>query len=178
MSAGKIITAAFSDETIRELKAGDSVFINGTIYTGRDAAHKRMFEACLNNEKPPFEFSGSAIYYAGPSPAPPGRVIGSIGPTTSSRMDKYSPLLISRSLKVMIGKGKRGPEVIEAIKKYGGLYLSATGGAAALLSRCVKAAKIIAYEDLGTEAVRELQVFMFPAIVAIDANGNVFPSFC
>jgi fumarate hydratase subunit beta len=166
-----IIETPLRDEIITGLKAGDKVFITGKIYTGRDAAHKRMYEAALNNEKPPFDYNGAIVYYAGPSPAKPGRVIGSIGPTTSGRMDKYSPLLMEHGLKAMIGKGHRSPEVIAAIKKQGGVYFAATGGAAALLAKCVQAARVVAYDDLGTEAVRELEVVNFPVIVAIDRNG-------
>lgn len=167
----KIITTPLDDDTINGLSAGDMVYICGTLYTGRDAAHKRMYEAILNNEKLPFEFGGQIIYYAGPSPAPPGRVVGSIGPTTSGRMDKYSPLMIEYGLKAMIGKGGRNAEVTEAIKKYKGVYFAAIGGAAALLAKSVTNVRLIAYEDLATEAVRELEVSMFPAIVAIDCNG-------
>ena len=165
------ILTPLNDDDIMRLHAGDVVSISGVIYTGRDAAHKRMYEAVLNGGDLPFDFAGAVIYYAGPSPAAPGRVIGSIGPTTSGRMDKYSPLLIKRGLKAMIGKGNRSAEVVDAIKEHGGVYFAATGGAAALLAKCVKAAKVIAYEDLGTEAVRELDVVMFPAVVAIDAHG-------
>lgn len=168
----KIITTPLDDETINGLSAGDTVYICGKLYTGRDAAHKRMYEAILDNEKPPFEFGGQIIYYAGPSPAPPGRVVGSIGPTTSGRMDKYSPLMIEYGLKAMIGKGNRDARVIEAIREFGGVYFAATGGAAALLAKSVTGVRLIAYEDLGTEAVRELEVSMFPAVVAIDRNGR------
>lgn len=168
----KIITTPIDDETINSLTVGEAVYISGKIYTGRDAAHKRLYEAILREEKTPFDFNGAVIYYAGPSETPPGRVIGSIGPTTSGRMDKYSPLLIEHGLKVMIGKGERNTEVINAIKKIGGIYFAATGGAAALLAKCVTEARVIAYSDLGTEAVRELTVSMFPVVVAIDRYGR------
>jgi len=168
----KIIETPVNDEIMAELKAGDKVYITGKIYTGRDAAHKRMYETVLNNEKPPFIYKGAVIYYAGPSPAAPGRTIGSIGPTTSGRMDKYTPLLMEHGLKAMIGKGHRNADVQDALKKLGGIYFAATGGAAALLAGCVKAARVIAYEDLGTEAIRELDVVNFPVIVALDRHGG------
>lgn len=161
------------DENITQnLKAGDYVYITGIIYTARDAAHKRMYEALEKGEEIPFDLNHNIIYYLGPTPAREGQVIGSAGPTTSSRMDKYTPLLMQHGLRGMIGKGKRSGEVIEAIKKYQGVYFAAVGGAGALLSKCIKAAEVIAYDDLGTEAVRKLQVENLPVIVVIDAKGN------
>ncbi|MCL2853026.1 MAG: FumA C-terminus/TtdB family hydratase beta subunit [Defluviitaleaceae bacterium] len=148
------------------------VLLSGSIYTARDAAHKRIVEMLERGEQPPFDFDGQAVYYAGPAPAKPGQVIGSVGPTTSGRMDKYSPTLIARGLKLMIGKGKRSPEVRESIVTHGGAYFVAIGGAAAYMARCVKSSEPVAFDDLGTEAIRRLTVEDFPAIVAIDANGN------
>ena len=166
------IKTPISDETIDTLNIGDMVYISGKIYTARDAAHKKLAELLEAGEKLPFEPTGQAVFYAGPSPAKPGRSIGSIGPTTAGRMDLYSPLLISKGLKVMIGKGLRSREVADAIVKHRGLYLAATGGIAALMAKCVKSARVIAFEELGTEAVRELVVEKFPAIVAIDSRGR------
>jgi len=168
----KVIKTPISDEVISGLNAGDAVYITGKIYTARDAAHKKIVELIEAGEKPPFDFNGQAVFYAGPTPAKPPRPIGCIGPTTSGRMDKYSPLLISKDLKVMIGKGNRNGEVIEAIVKHRGLYLAAIGGVAALMAKTVKSAKVIAFEELGTEAVMELEVENFPAIVAIDCRGR------
>jgi len=168
----KVLQTPISDEAISGLNAGDSVCITGKIYTARDAAHKKIIELIEAGEKLPFDFNGQAVFYAGPTPAKPPRPIGCIGPTTSGRMDKYSPLLISKGLKVMIGKGNRNREVIEAIVKHRGLYLAAIGGVAALMAKTVKSAKVIAFEELGTEAVMELEVENFPAIVAIDCWGN------
>ncbi|MDR3092054.1 MAG: FumA C-terminus/TtdB family hydratase beta subunit [Clostridiales bacterium] len=164
----KLITTPIDDDTICSLRAGDEVLLTGKIYTARDAAHKRMFE----NGDEPFPFARAAVYYAGPSPAPPGRPTGSIGPTTSGRMDKYAPALMARGLKVMIGKGQRSPEVMAAIKRYSGLYLAAVGGAAALLSRSVLSSEVIAYPELGAESVRELFVENFPLITAADCHGG------
>jgi fumarate hydratase subunit beta len=173
----KIINTPISDETISDLNAGDEVCITGKIYTARDAAHKKIVELMEAGEKPLFNFNGQAVFYAGPTPAKPPRPIGCIGPTTSGRMDKYSPLLISKGLKVMIGKGNRSGEVIEAIVKHRGLYLAAIGGVAALMAKTVKSARVIAFEELGTEAVMELEVEDFPAIVAIDSRGrNLYES--
>ncbi len=162
----------FKTEEIQGLKAGDMVSISGVIYSARDAAHKRMTEALDAGEKLPFELQGNVIYYMGPSPARPGQVIGSAGPTTSGRMDVYTPRLLDLGLKGMIGKGKRTPEVNEAIKRNGAVYFAAIGGAGALLSKCIKSAEVIAYEDLGTEAVRELVVEDLPCIVVTDPAGN------
>jgi len=168
----KILNTPISDEAISGLNSGDAVYITGKIYTARDAAHKKIAELIENGKKLPFDFYGQAVFYAGPSPAKPSRPIGCIGPTTSGRMDRYSPLFISKGLKIMIGKGNRSDAVIEAIVKHRGLYLAAIGGVAALMAKTVKAAKVIAFEELGTEAVMELEVENFPAIVAIDSRGK------
>jgi fumarate hydratase subunit beta len=167
------IEAPIQDPSILEsLKAGDLVLIIGMIYTARDAAHKRIVEALDRGEKPPIELQGQIIYYAGPAPAKPGRPIGSVGPTTSYRMDPYAPRLIAEGLRGMIGKGTRSKEVVEACKKYRAVYFGAVGGAAAYLARCVKEARVIAYEDLGPEAIRRLVVEDFPAFVVNDVYGN------
>lgn len=168
----KYIKAPIDDEVVNSLKAGDYVYITGTIYTARDAAHKRMYEAINNGESIPFELKNNIIYYLGPSPAREGQVIGSAGPTTSSRMDKYTPLLLEHGLKGMIGKGKRSKEVIESMHKNNAVYFAAIGGAGALLSKCIKKAEVIAYDDLGTEAIRKLEVENLPAIVVIDNQEN------
>ena len=157
---------------IESLKAGDNVTITGWVYTARDAAHKRMAEAALNGDKPPFEYEQQVVFYAGPCPAPPGRPVGSIGPTTAGRMDAYAPVLIEAGLKVMIGKGNRTAAVLDAIKTHCGLYLAAVGGVAALMAQCVKHSEVVAYEDLGTEAIRRLYVVDMPLIVAIDFKGR------
>lgn len=168
----KHITIPLIDAQIRSLRAGDSVLLSGRIYTGRDAAHKRLC-ALLSEGKPlPVPVRDRAIYYAGPCPAKPGDSIGSCGPTTSYRMDAYAPALMREGLRVMIGKGFRSPEVIEAMKETGSVYLAATGGAGALIAQCVKSARVLAFDDLGTEAIRELVVEDFPLIVAIDSLGN------
>lgn len=166
------LSAPFTKEAVKDLKVGDKVFISGTIYTARDAAHKRMQESINKGEPLPLDISGNVIYYMGPSPARPGRPIGSAGPTTSGRMDKYAPTLLDMGLLGMIGKGKRTPEVHEAIRRNGAVYFAAIGGAGALLSKCIKNSEILAYEDLGTEAIRKLTVEDFPCIVAIDPEGN------
>ena len=160
-----------SDEAIISLRAGDVVSLCGVIYTARDAAHAKLMEMVSRGEDMPFHFEGAAVYYAGPTPPRPGRPIGSAGPTTSGRMDAYSPALIKMGLKVMIGKGFRNKPVHEAIIEYGGLYLAATGGAGALIARAVKSSEVIAFPELGTEAIRRLEVEDFPAIVAIDSRG-------
>ena len=172
MSAIRITAPIIDDSVIENLKAGDLVLISGVIYTARDAAHKRIVEALERGEEPPFDLKGQIIYYAGPAPAKPGRPIGSVGPTTSYRMDPYAPKLLEAGLKGMIGKGTRSKEVIDAIVKYKGVYFGAVGGAAAYLARCVKEAEVIAYEDLGPEAVRRLVVEDFPAFVVNDVHGN------
>lgn len=166
------LTTPFNDEMIKKLKAGDMVYLSGTVYTARDAAHKKMCELLDKNETMPFDFNGATIYYAGPCPPKPGKPIGSVGPTTSGRMDLYSPRLIEKGLKVMIGKGLRNSEVIDSIVKYTGVYFAAIGGAAALMAKCVETAEIIAFEELGTEAVRKLTVKNLPVVVAIDCLGN------
>lgn len=168
----KHITAPLQEDEIRELRAGDYVFITGTIYTARDAAHKRMKEALEAGESLPFDVNGNVIYYMGPSPAREGRPIGSAGPTTASRMDRYAPELLDLGLKGMIGKGKRTQEVKDAIVRNGAVYFAAVGGAGALLSQRIKSSEVIAYEDLGTEAVRKLEVENFPVIAVIDSQGN------
>lgn len=166
------ITTPLTEEKIKNLKSGDYIYISGTIYTARDAAHKRLYEAMEQGKSLPISLENNIIYYLGPSPARPGSVIGSAGPTTSSRMDKYMPAMLEAGLKGMIGKGKRSPEVIRAIKENGGVYMAAIGGAGALLSKCIKEAEVIAYEDLGTEAIRKLTVEDLPVVVVIDRDGN------
>lgn len=169
------IETPLTDEVIEQLKAGDLVLINGYVYTARDAAHKRLVELINNNTPLPFDLKGQIIYYVGPTPAPPGKAIGSAGPTTSSRMDSYTPLLLSLGLKGMIGKGQRSEEVVKAIKKYKAVYFLATGGAGALLSRHIVSAEEIAFPELGTESIKKLLLKDFPAIVAIDCHGgNIF----
>ena len=172
MKMEKYIRAPLDTETISSLKAGDFVYISGTIYTARDAAHKRMSEALAGKGALPIELKNNIIYYLGPSPAREGRVIGSAGPTTSGRMDKYTPALLDLGLKGMIGKGRRSKEVKEAVVRNGCVYFAAIGGAGALLSKAIKASEVVAYEDLGTEAVRKLGVENFPVIVVMDADGN------
>lgn len=168
----KHINAPFTSEEAATLKAGDYVYITGTIYTARDAAHKRMDDSLNNEETLPIDLRNNIIYYMGPSPAREGRVIGSAGPTTSSRMDKYAPRLLDMGLVGMIGKGKRSQAVIDSIVKNNAVYFAAVGGAGALLSKCIVDSKVIAYDDLGTEAIRELKVENFPVIVVIDSEGN------
>jgi fumarate hydratase subunit beta len=172
MSEMKKLKPPLTENDVRLLKVGDEVLISGVIYTARDMAHKRLCEAIDAGKKLPIELEGVIIYFVGPTPARPGHVIGAAGPTTSSRMDAFSPKLIAKGLRAMIGKGYRNNAVREAMKKYGAVHLSATGGAGALLSKHIVSAKVIAYEDLGTEAIRELEVVDFPAIVAYDAAGN------
>lgn len=166
------ITTPLTAETIQQLKTGDMVEITGIIYSARDAAHKKLIELIEAGKDLPFELNGNVIYYLGPTPAREGQVIGSAGPTTSSRMDKYTPKLLELGLKGMIGKGRRSPEVIRAIVENRAVYLAAVGGAGALLSKCIKSSKVIAFDELGTEAVREMYVEDFPAIVATDSEGN------
>lgn len=168
----KHINAPLQKEDIKNLQAGDYVYISGTIYTARDAAHKRMQEALQAGGKLPIEMKDNVIYYMGPSPAREGRPIGSAGPTTASRMDKYAPALLDLGLSGMIGKGKRSPQVREAIMRNGAVYFAAVGGAGALLSKSIVASEVVAYDDLGTEAIRKLTVENFPAIVVIDSEGN------
>ena len=157
---------------LSKLRAGDKLTVSGTIYTARDAAHKRLTELIASGEELPLDIRGAAIYYAGPTPEKPGQVIGSCGPTTSGRMDAYAPGLLARGLAVMIGKGDRNAAVIDAIVRNGAVYLAAMGGAGALMGSCVKAARIVCYEDLGCEAIRELKVDNMPLTVVIDSQGN------
>jgi len=166
------ITSPVNAETIEKLTAGTPVLISGVVYTARDAAHRRLIQALDKGERLPFDLKGQTIYYMGPSPARPGRVIGSAGPTTSSRMDRYTPRLIAEGINAMIGKGSRSPEVREAIRKDKAVYFAATGGAGALLARFIKQVEVIAYEDLGAEAILRLNVEDFPAIVANDIHGG------
>lgn len=160
------------DSTIEKLKAGDKVRISGVLYTARDAAHKRLIEMVESGKDLPFDVKGQLLYYVGPTPAKPGQVIGSAGPTTSYRMDTYAPTLIKMGLKGMIGKGSRSKEVIEAMKMYKAVYFAAVGGAAALIAKTIKKVEIIAFDDLGTEAIRKMEVENFPAIVVNDTNGG------
>ena len=168
----KHITVPFDKETAKSLKAGDYVYLTGVIYTARDAAHKRMDESLNNGDKLPIDIDGSVIYYMGPSPAREGRPIGSAGPTTATRMDKYTPRLLDMGLTGMIGKGKRQPKVKEAIVRNNAVYFAAVGGAGALLSQRILKSDVVAYDDLGTEAIRRLEVENFPVIVVIDSEGN------
>jgi fumarate hydratase subunit beta len=168
----KRLRAPLIEADVRQLKAGDEVTIDGTVYTARDMAHKRLCETLDRGERLPVELQGAIIYFVGPTPARPGRVIGAAGPTTSARMDPFSPRLIAHGLRAMIGKGYRGDEVRQALKRYGAVHLAALGGAGALLSRHIVRAEIVAYEDLGTEAIRRLEVVDFPAVVAYDAAGG------
>ena len=166
------LTPPLSDEDVEKLKIGDRILINGVIFTGRDAAHKRLFDLLKERKNLPFDIKGQVIYYVGPTPAKPGQALGSAGPTTSYRMDAYSPSLIEGGLKGMIGKGMRSDAVKEAIKKYKAVYFAATGGAGALLAKRVKKAEVVAYEDLGPEAIRRLVVEDLPVIVVNDVRGN------
>ena len=166
------ITTPLTRDKVKDLKAGDSCLISGVIYTARDAAHKRLCELVAAGKELPMDVTDSIIYFVGPTPAKPGQAIGSAGPTTSYRMDAYSPILIEQGLTGMIGKGKRGPEVINAMKQHGAVYFGAIGGCGALLSECIKEAEIVAYEDLGAEAIRRLVVKDFPVVVIIDSEGN------
>jgi fumarate hydratase subunit beta len=166
------LTPPLSDADTTALRIGDRVLITGTIYTGRDAAHKRIVEALAHGQEPPFPLEGAVIYYVGPSPAPPGRVIGAAGPTTSYRMDAYAPTLMARGLKAMIGKGKRGEEVKKAMAQHKAVYLGAIGGAGALMARCIVEAEVIAYPELGPEAVRRLVVKDMPLVCVNDVHGG------
>ena len=168
----KKIVTPLTREIVKTLKAGDSCTITGTIYTARDAAHKRLCELVEQGKELPMEIKDAIIYFVGPTPAKPGQAIGSAGPTTSYRMDAYSPTLISIGQTGMIGKGKRNDEVVAAMKEHGAVYFGAIGGCGALLSKCIKKAEIVAYEDLGAEAIRRLEVEDFPVVVIIDAEGN------
>ena len=166
------IISPLTREQAKTLKAGDSCLISGVIYTARDAAHKRLCELVQQGAELPIDLKDSVIYFVGPTPAKPGQVIGSAGPTTSYRMDAYSPTLIKLGQTGMIGKGKRDPEVIEAMKQHGAVYFAAIGGCGALLSQCIKKAEVVAYDDLGSEAIRRLEVENFPVVVVIDSQGN------
>ena len=168
----KHLNVPANTEELAELKSGDYVYLTGTIYTGRDAAHKRMYEILQKGGELPVDWKDQVIYYMGPSPAREGRPIGSAGPTTASRMDKYAPQLLDLGLGAMVGKGKRSQAVIDAIVRNGSVYFAAVGGAGALLSKCITSAEVVAYDDLGTEAIRKLTVENFPAIVVIDSEGN------
>jgi fumarate hydratase subunit beta len=168
----KHITVPMKKEIVTTLKAGDYVYLTGTVYTARDAAHKRMYEILQEGGELPIDIQGQVIYYMGPSPAREGRPIGSAGPTTASRMDKYAPQLLDLGLGAMIGKGKRNQAVIDAIVRNGSVYFAAVGGAGALLSKCITSSEVVAYDDLGTEAIRKLTVENFPVIVVIDKDGN------
>ena len=166
------ITTPLTSDKCKNLKSGDMVYISGIIYTARDAAHKRMYDIYNNTKQFPIDMKDTIIYYLGPSPAKPNQVIGSAGPTTSSRMDKYTPLLLQHGVKGMIGKGKRSVEVIDSIVENHAVYFAAIGGAGALLSKCIVESEVIAYDDLGTEAIRRLKVEKLPVIVVIDSKGN------
>ncbi len=166
------ITLPLTEEIAKSLHAGDSVLLTGTIYTSRDAGHKRMCESLEKGEDIPFDPKDATIYYVGPTPAKPGQVIGSAGPTTSGRMDAYAPTMMSVGARGMIGKGARLPEVVDAMKKYSGVYFGAIGGAGALLAKCIKKCELIAFEDLGAEALRKLYVEDMPLVVIIDSEGN------
>ena len=168
----RTIQVPISKEDAKSLRAGDYVLLNGTIYTARDAAHKRMYEALAEGKELPLDWKGNVVYYMGPSPAREGRPIGSAGPPTASRMDKYTPQLLDLGLGAMIGKGKRSQAVIDAVVRNGSVYFAAVGGAGALLSQRIKSSEVIAYDDLGTEAIRKLEVRDFPVIVVIDSEGN------
>lgn len=173
------IKAPLDREEVKTLEAGDYVYITGTVYTARDAAHLRMDQVLDRGEKLPIELEGNVIYYMGPTPAREGRPIGSAGPTTASRMDKYAPRLLDLGLTGMIGKGKRKKEVTDAIVRNGAVFFAAVGGAGALLSKCIKKAEVIAYDDLGTEAIRKLEVENLPVIVVIDSKGrNLYEEVC
>ncbi len=168
----KYIQMPITEEVTADLKSGDYVYLTGTVYVARDAAHKRMTEALEKGEELPIDIKNAAIYYMGPSPARDGRAIGSAGPTTASRMDKYAPLLLDLGQKAMIGKGKRSKEVIEAIIRNRAVYFAAVGGAGALLSKCIVKSELVCYEDLGAEAILKIEVSNFPAVVVIDSEGN------
>lgn len=168
----KYITTPITEEVVSDLNIGDFVYITGTIYSARDAAHKRMIEALERKEELPIDIKDSVIYYMGPSPAREGRPIGSAGPTTASRMDKYAPILLDLGEKAMIGKGRRSKDVIDAMIRNHAVYFAAVGGAGALLSKCIIKSEVVCYDDLGTEAVRKLEVSNFPVIVVIDSKGN------
>lgn len=168
----KSLHLPYAEEELKLINAGDDVLLSGTLYVGRDQVHKRLCEAI--DRKPPFDFAGNAIYYMGPSPAPPSFVIGAAGPTTSARMDPFSPILLKAGLKVMVGKGPRGPLVREAVKECGGLYLQAYGGCGALYASRIRSSEVIAYPELGPEALLKLEISDFPVVCIIDFRGNLF----
>jgi len=172
MSTVRTIKTTLTEEIITSLHAGDMVMLSGEVYTARDVAHRRLYESLLKGEKLPIDLSQAVLFYAAPTPTPPKKVIGSIGPTTSYRMDFFTPKLIENGLRGMIGKGNRSPEVVEAIKKYKSVYFGAIGGIAALMSQCVKKVEMVAYEDLGPEAIRKLTVRDFPLVVVNDSSGK------
>ena len=174
MAEKKRITTPLSAEVVRDLKAGDSVLITGIVYSARDAAHKVMTETLARGEKLPVDLTNQVVYYLGPTPAKPGAVIGSAGPTTSGRMDAYAPTLLEQGLRGMIGKGSRSKEVVESMNKNGAVYFAAVGGAAALIAKCIKKYEVLAYPELGPEALAALTVEDFPAIVVVDSEGNSF----
>lgn len=165
------VRTPLTKEVAASLRAGDMVYLSGEIYTARDAAHQRLYDDIIAGNPVPFNFKGAVVYYAGPCPAKPGTPIGSVGPTTAGRMDKFSPFLIEQGLEYMIGKGLRDQTVIDKMVEYGGVYFAAIGGAAALMAKCILSAEVIAYPELGTEAIRKLEVKDFPVIVAIDSKG-------
>jgi fumarate hydratase subunit beta len=166
------IKLPLDDQSIKKLNIGDRVFLTGYMYTGRDAAHKRLVELIASNKELPINLENETIYYVGPAPAKPGQIIGSAGPTTSYRMDPYTEALMEKGLKGMVGKGRRSQDVIDSIKKYRGVYFAAVGGAAAYISKCIKKKELVAYEDLGTEAILRIYVEKFPVIVAVDSKGK------
>lgn len=168
----KCIHTPITEDITKELKAGDYIYLSGTVYTARDAAHQRMAEALAQGKSLPVDLKDAVIYYMGPSPAREGQVIGSAGPTTASRMDRYTPALLELGLKAMIGKGRRSDEVVDAMIRNHSVYFAAVGGAGALISKCIKKAEIVCYADLGTEAVRKLEIENFPMVVVIDSQGN------
>ncbi|MGA3281699.1 MAG: Fe-S-containing hydro-lyase [Smithella sp.] len=172
MGTARKIKTPLTEEIITSFHAGDMVLLSGEIYTARDVAHRRLYDSLLKGEKMPIDLSQTVLFYAAPTPAPPKKIIGSIGPTTSYRMDFFTPKLIEAGLRAMIGKGNRSPEVIEAIKKHKAVYFGAIGGIAALMSRCVKKVELVAYEDLGPEAIRKLTVIDFPLVIINDFQGN------
>ena len=172
MSKQVRLTPPLTDEMVKTLVMGDQVLVSGVIYTARDAAHKRLMELLDAGKQLPVDFKGQILYYVGPSPARPGRVIGAAGPTTSTRMDVYTPTMLKLGLKVMIGKGKRSPEVLAALQEFTAVYLGATGGAGALISKCIKAAEVVAFPDLGPEAIHRLEVENLPTIVINDCHGG------
>ena len=172
MQECKEITTPLTAEVIKSLSCGEIVYITGSVYTARDAAHERLVNMINNGEEMPFDFTGNIVFYAGPTPTKPGMIIGSVGPTTAGRMDSFAPLLIAHGLKAMIGKGFRSDEVRKAIVDHSGVYFAGVGGIAALMSQCVKDVEVVAFEDLGTEAIRRLKVYRLPVVVAIDSGGG------